>query len=145
MLDKNDVEKIEPVVNKGIVRIYIKKDSLNKPFYKQQLGDKWTYVVKSKDAPHFQFTYSKIEDYQKDVSAYMQANKDKIQPEVPVVAVRDPEWFGPFLNFLFPLLMFALLFVLMMRKVGGPGGSGGAGGIFNIGKGLDKTLAPDYV
>jgi cell division protease FtsH len=27
-----------------------------------------------------------------------------------------------------------LLFVLMMRKVGGPGSSGGPGGIFNIGK-----------
>ncbi len=134
MLDKNDVEKIEPVLNKGIVRVYIKKDSLNKPFYKQLLGDKWTYVAKSKDVPHFQFTYSKIEDYQKDVSAYMLANKDKIPQEVPVSGVRDPEWFGPFLNFLFPLLMFALLFVLMMRKVGGPGGSGGAGGIFNIGK-----------
>jgi cell division protease FtsH len=46
----------------------------------------------------------------------------------------EPEWFGPILNFLFPLLMFALLFVLMMRKVGGPGGGGGPGGIFNIGK-----------
>jgi cell division protease FtsH len=30
--------------------------------------------------------------------------------------------------------MFGLLFVLMMRKVGGPGGGGGPGGIFNIGK-----------
>ncbi len=134
MLDKNDVEKIEPVVNKGIVRVYIKKDSLNKPFYHQQLGERWVYAAKSKDAPHFQFTYSKIEDYQKDVVAYMQANKDKIYPEVPVVVANDPEWFGPFLNLLFPLLMFALLFVLMMRKVGGPGGSGGGGGIFNIGK-----------
>jgi cell division protease FtsH len=47
----------------------------------------------------------------------------------------EPEWFGPFVNLLFPLLMFGLLFVLMMRKVGGGGGAGGGpGGIFNIGK-----------
>jgi cell division protease FtsH len=51
-----------------------------------------------------------------------------------VVPVSDPEFFGPLINFLFPLLMFGLLFVLMMRKVGGPGGGGGPGGIFNIGK-----------
>jgi cell division protease FtsH len=53
---------------------------------------------------------------------------------VAVVPVSDPEFFGPIINFLFPLLMFGLLFVLMMRKVGGPGGGGGPGGIFNIGK-----------
>ena len=52
----------------------------------------------------------------------------------PFILISDPEWFGPIINFLFPLLMFGLLFVLMMRKVGGPGGGGGPGGIFNIGK-----------
>ena len=35
---------------------------------------------------------------------------------------------------LLPILLIGLLFVLMMRKVGGPGGGGGPGGIFNIGK-----------
>jgi cell division protease FtsH len=132
MLGSNDVEKIEPVMNKNIVRVYIKKDSLNKPYYKNLLGERWVYVAKSKDAPHFQFSYSKVEDYQRYLDDYFKANP-QVAP-VPVSPMSDPEWFGPFLNLLFPLLMFALLFVLMMRKVGGPGGSGGAGGIFNIGK-----------
>jgi cell division protease FtsH len=134
MLDKNDVERIEPVMNRNIVRVYIKKDSLNKPYYKQLLGeDRWKIVYETKDGPHFQFPYSKIEDYQENVSKYFEANSQV--DEVPVTPMSEPEWFGPFVNLLFPLLMFALLFVLMMRKVGGGGpGGGGPGGIFNIGK-----------
>ena len=56
MLEKNDVERIEPVMNRNIVRVYIKKDSLNKPYYKQLLGDdRWKIVYETKDGPHFQF------------------------------------------------------------------------------------------
>jgi cell division protease FtsH len=131
MLAKNHVEKIEPVKNKDVVRVYIKKDSLNEPIYKELLGDKWTYVYNSK-GPHFSFRVSKVDDYQESLDKYFQANP-QVSP-VPVDPINDPEFFGPIVNFLFPLLMFGLLFVLMMRKVGGPGGGGGPGGIFNIGK-----------
>ena len=134
MLAVNDVERIEPVMNRNVVRVYIKKDSLNKPYYKQLLGeDRWKIVYETKDGPHFQFPYSKVEDYQENLEEYFKANP-QINP-VPVTPMSEPEWFGPFVNLLFPLLMFALLFVLMMRKVGGGGpGGGGPGGIFNIGK-----------
>ena len=131
MLAKNHVEKIEPVKNKDVVRVYIKKDSLNEAVYKELLGDKWTYVYNSK-GPHFSFRVSKVEDYQESLDKYFQSNP-QVSP-VPVDPINDPEFFGPIINFLFPLLMFGLLFVLMMRKVGGPGGGGGPGGIFNIGK-----------
>ena len=131
MLAKNHVEKIEPVKNKDVVRVYIKKDSLNQAIYKELLGDKWTYVYNSK-GPHFSFRVSKVDDYQESLDKYFQSNP-QVSP-VPVDPINDPEFFGPIINFLFPLLMFGLLFVLMMRKVGGPGGGGGPGGIFNIGK-----------
>lgn len=132
MLEKNDVEKLQPVLNKNIIRVFIFKDSLNKPYYKQLLGKKWEYVTAAKDVPQFQFTYSKVEDYQHNIDEYFSANP-QVRP-VPVDPVSDPEWFGPFISTLFPMLMIAILFVLMMRKVGGPGGGGGGGGIFSIGK-----------
>jgi len=133
MLMSNDVEKVEPVMNRNVVRVYIKKDSLNKAYYKNLLGERWTYVYNSKEAPHFQFAYSKVEDYQEKLDQYFKENP--LVQAVPVTPMSEPEWFGPFVNLLFPLLMFALLFVLMMRKVGGGGpGGGGPGGIFNIGK-----------
>jgi cell division protease FtsH len=132
MLSRNHVERIEPVKNKDVVRVYIKKDSLELQQYKDELKDKWTFVKTSK-GPHFQFRISKVEDYQQSLDEYFEANK-QVTP-VPVDPIADPEFFGPIINFLFPLLMFGLLFVLMMRKMGGgAGGSGGPGGIFNIGK-----------
>jgi cell division protease FtsH len=131
MLVQNDVAKLEPVKNKGVVRVYIKKDSLSKPIYQEILGDKLVYAKASK-GPHFQFSYSKVDDYQENLDQYFTAHPE-VQP-VPVDPVSDPEFFGPLINFLFPLLMFGLLFVLMMRKMGGGSGGGGSGGIFNIGK-----------
>ena len=133
MLANNDVEKLEPVRNKEMVRVYIAHDSLRKQVYRELLGDKWNYVYNAKGGPQFQFNYSKVEDYQNAVlKDYFKANP-QIR-EVPIDPVTEPEWFGQFLNIIFPLLLFALLFVLMMRKVGGPGGGGAGGGIFNIGK-----------
>jgi AFG3 family protein len=132
MLVNNDVLKLEPVKNKGVIRVYIIKDSLSKPAYKELLGDKLMFSQKSK-GPHFQFNYSKVDDYQENLDKYFAANPT-VEP-VPVDPISDPEFFGPLVNFLFPLLMFGLLFVLMMRKMGGgAGGGGGGGGIFNIGK-----------
>jgi AFG3 family protein len=131
MLSQNDVSKIEPVKNKGVVRVYIKKDSLSKSAYQELLGDKLVYAKQSK-GPHFQFSYSKVDDYQENLDKYF-AEHPGITP-VPVDPISDPEFFGPLLQFLFPLLMFGLLFVLMMRKMGGGASGGGGGGIFNIGK-----------
>lgn len=132
MLSRNHVERVEPVKNKDVVRVYVKKDSLELQQYKDMLKEKWSFVKNSK-GPHFQFRVSKVEDYQQSLDNYFEANK-QVTP-VPVDPVSDPEFFGPIINFLFPLLMFGLLFVLMMRKMGGgAGGSGGPGGIFNIGK-----------
>lgn len=108
-----------------------KKDSLSKPAYQELLGDKLVYAKQSK-GPHFQFSYSKVDDYQENLDKYFTEHQD-VTP-VPVDPISDPEFFGPLLQFLFPLLMFGLLFVLMMRKMGGGASGGAGGGIFNIGK-----------
>jgi len=131
MLSQNDVAKLEPVKNKDIVRVYINRDSLDKKVYKDMLGDKLVYAKSSK-GPHFQFGYSKIDDYQENLNKYFTDHPEV--REVPVEPITDPEFFGPLVNFLFPILMFGLLMVLMMRKMGGGAGGGGGGGIFSIGK-----------
>ena len=131
MLSQNDVAKLEPVKNKDLVRVYIIKDSLDKKVYKDLLGDKLVYAKSSK-GPHFQFSYSKIDDYQENLNKYFSEHPEV--REVPVEPITDPEFFGPLVNFLFPILMFGVLMVLMMRKMGGGGGGAGGGGIFSIGK-----------
>ncbi|MBP7931555.1 MAG: AAA family ATPase, partial [Chitinophagaceae bacterium] len=132
LLERNHVEKLEPVKNKGVVRVYIKQDSLSNPIYETLIGAKKLVHAKASKGPHFQFNYSKVDDYQENIDKYFSEHPN-VTP-VKVDPVSDPEFFGPLVNFLFPLLMFGLLFVLMMRKMGGGAGGGGGGGIFNIGK-----------
>ncbi|MBX3257996.1 MAG: ATP-dependent zinc metalloprotease FtsH [Chitinophagaceae bacterium] len=132
MLVNNDIQKLELVRNKDVVRVYIYKDSLTKQVYRALLGDKWSIISKT-DGPHFQFEVPDAKTYQGTTLAEFYKAHPNVK-EVPVNIVSDPEWFGSLLSYIFPLLMFALLFILMMRKVGGPGGGGGPGGIFSIGK-----------
>src|SRR6476659_2497519 len=46
----------------------------------------------------------------------------------------EQEWLGPIAQTVLTVLLFVGLWVLLMRKVGGPAGGGGPGGIFSIGK-----------
>jgi AFG3 family protein len=130
MLDNGDVDKLNTVTNKNTVRVFIKKDKLDK--YKDQLSkNNWTSV--GDKGPHFEFKVIKADDFNKELNAYF----DK-HPELTRVAnipIQEGEWFGSIIQFLLPLVVIVLIWVMLMRKMGG-GASGGSGpgGIFNIGK-----------
>lgn len=130
MLDKGDVEKLNTVTNKNTVRVFIKKDRLDQ--YKDQLS-KNNWASGGEKGPHFEFKVIKADDFNKELNAYF----DK-HPEITRVAnipIQEGEWFGSIIQFLLPLVVIVLIWVMLMRKMGG-GASGGSGpgGIFNIGK-----------
>jgi cell division protease FtsH len=130
MLEAGDVEKLVIVTNKNIVRVYIKKDALQKPYYREKLGKSWPGV--KPEGPHFEFKVTKADEFEKRISAIFQARREL---EVPIVPIQEGEWFGPLLNFLLPLLVIVLIWIMLMRKMGGgAAGGSGPGGIFNIGK-----------
>ncbi|MEI9958578.1 MAG: hypothetical protein WDM90_20240 [Ferruginibacter sp.] len=138
MLKQGDVEKIKTVRNAKLVRISLYPDSLkNKAnFYKTLLYDKdnpknYDNALKS-NQPQLYFNFKEIQSYAKELGDFY-AKNPQIK-EVPDNPADEGELFGQIVNLLLPILLIGLLFVLMMRKVGGPGGSGGPGGIFNIGK-----------
>src|SRR5690606_11027817 len=66
MLAKGDVAKIELVSNKNLVRVYIKPDSLQKPFYKDKLPKGFNASACEK-APQFEFTIAKPEIFTDDL------------------------------------------------------------------------------
>ncbi|HXD78994.1 MAG TPA: ATP-dependent zinc metalloprotease FtsH [Puia sp.] len=133
MLAQGDVEKIDLIANKNIVRIYIKKDSLDKPFYRKY-ASKGTFPSSgiSKEGPQFEFRVTDIKQYDQELRDFF--TKNPSVQEVPINSKQEGEWFGPLLNFLLPLLIIVLIWVMLMRKMGGQAGAGGPGGIFNIGK-----------
>jgi cell division protease FtsH len=129
MLEKGDVAKLVLVTNKNLVRVYIKKDSLDKPYYKDRLGK--SYQVVKTEGPQFEFQVIKIEDFQKRMSDFFEKNPSL---EVPMSATQEGDWIPGLLQIALPVLIILLIWVMLMRKMGGQGGSGGPGGIFNIGK-----------
>jgi cell division protease FtsH len=133
MIAKGDVDKIEVISNKNMVRVYIKKDSLSKSYYQQKLNKKNSPTAKNNEGPHFQFTIAKPEIFATDLHNFYASN-----PSVREVALKydtEGDWLAPVIQFLLPLVIVVLVWVLLMRKMGsGAGGGGGPGGIFNIGK-----------
>ncbi|MEJ7627639.1 MAG: ATP-dependent zinc metalloprotease FtsH [Ferruginibacter sp.] len=138
MVRQGDVEKMQTIRNKKIVRVYLNKDALKtkEPLYRSLLKDaqeekKYETALKSTQ-PQVYFNVKDMESFSREMSEFYNQN-----PQIKQVA-DDPddegEWFGQLLSTLLPILLIGFLFVLMMRKVGGPGGGGGPGGIFNIGK-----------
>ncbi|MGG9964714.1 ATP-dependent zinc metalloprotease FtsH [Ferruginibacter sp. SUN106] len=138
MAKQGDVEKIKTIRNTKSVRIFIYKDSLIKKaaFYKSLLNDKenpkkYEDAAKS-NAPQLYFSIKDIPSFSYELRDFYAKNPQL--KEVADVPGDEGELFGQIITTLLPILLIGLLFVLMMRKVGGPGGGGGPGGIFNIGK-----------
>ncbi|MFM2207375.1 MAG: hypothetical protein RL213_1350 [Bacteroidota bacterium] len=135
MLVTGDVDRI--VVIGEVAHIYIKKDSLKLDKYKD-VREKWGESVNS--GPHYFLNIgsrdrfeSKLEEVQKELPA---DQKVSIDYESDTTSFWDI-----FMSWLLPLGFLLLIWMLMMRRMGG-----GAGGsqIFNIGKSkaqlFDKEL-----
>ena len=132
MLLNGDVEQITTITNRNIVRVFVKKDSLTKQFYRTKLGKSWP-VVKEMEGPQFEFRIVKAEEFEKDLAKFYEKHPNL--PEINNKIDSEGEFFQPLLSFVLPLLLIVLIWILLMRKMGGgAGGGSGPGGIFNIGK-----------
>lgn len=130
MLLQGDVAKLDFVKNKDQVYVYIRPESLGKPFYVKAFGQTLT-KDKVKDSPLFMFEVLDWKSFEEKLQEFCTANNI---PEVKYNIVKAPEWFGPLLQGVFSILIIVVAWILLMRKMGGPSGGGGPGGIFNIGK-----------
>ncbi|MCU0387363.1 MAG: ATP-dependent zinc metalloprotease FtsH [Chitinophagaceae bacterium] len=139
MYANGDVKNIVEIRNKLLVRVYIKPESLKKPYY----TDKFKSVAarQNEAGPHFEFKVTDWNSWNTELKEFQQS---KQLPTLNSDAEDEAEWLGPVVNTLVTIGLFILLFVVMMRKMGGGAGAGGPGGIFNIGKSkatlFDKDL-----
>jgi cell division protease FtsH len=128
-LQPGDVDKLV-VVNKKYVEVYIRKEKLNEPKYEKVAKGRFGAP---NPGPHFQFSIGSEESFKADLDkAQTSANPET---RVNVYYVDRQSWFEPVFQLLLPIILIIGLWILLMRKMGGPAGSsGGPGGIFNIGK-----------
>ncbi len=132
MAAKGDVQKIDLIKNKEIVRIYIAADSINKEFYVKKLKGR-VLPAQVKNKPIFEFTVIDWKPFNDDLKEFYTSHPTIGQ--IPQRTITDTDFFSsPFISTIFSVLLFVGVMVLMMRKIGGPSSSGGPGGIFNIGK-----------
>ena len=134
MLRQGDVDQIKTVGNKKLVRVFVNPQKLDSDaaFFKTVFGPDYEAVKKIKDAPQAYFPIIKDEVFANKISQFYKDNPTVKQ--VPDVPGDEGELFGQIISTLLPILLIALVFIMMMRKVGGGAGAGGPGGIFNIGK-----------
>jgi cell division protease FtsH len=117
-------------VNKSYVDVFLKKDAIKKPLYKD--------VLKIKENPYAMGESSSFSFKINSVDAFI--NKfDAVKTQTPQLSVQSatPEMRGNILKdiimFLLPIAVIIGIWIFMMRRMsGGVGGPGGQ--IFNIGK-----------
>lgn len=138
MVKQGDVQKIKTIRNKKLVRVFVNQDSVrNKAqLYRKLLADpnekdKYDRVLRS-NQPQLFFNIIDDKTFATQMAAFYDKNPNIT--EVPDTPENEGELFSQLISTLLPILLIAFLFILMMRKVGGPGGGSGPGGIFNIGK-----------
>ncbi len=134
MLKQGDISQIKTVGNKKLVRIFIDPQKLESDagYFKTVFGPNYDDVKKIKDGPQAYFSIIKDEIFATQLAQFYKDNPQVKQ--IPDNPGDEGELFGQIISTLLPILLIALVFIMMMRKVGGGAGAGGPGGIFNIGK-----------
>jgi AFG3 family protein len=132
MLKDQDVSKIV-VINKDYAEIYIKKEKLSEPKYKDLKSTglsgnnyQYKYVIGSMDA-----FLGEVKDAQKDVA----------NPIYPTYKTKR-DWGSGILTWLLPIGLLVVAWIFIMRMMG-RGAGGGGGQLFNIGKSKAKLFDRD--
>ncbi len=109
MLMRGDVERIELVQNKDIVRVYIKVDSLQKDFYVQKFKKKLD-KAKVKGFPLFEFSVTDWNSFNERLQKFYEQNS--IQ-DIPQNTIKEKDNTMFFLNNFLTLIICVVLFYLL--------------------------------
>ena len=135
LVKDGDVSDIKVIRNRKIVRIILNKDSLSankSTFYNNELKKGQYDVIAHSEAPQMYFTIGDDKNFTEQMENFRKENPSL--KKFSTTYDDEGEFFGQIVGTLLPILVIGLLFMMMMRKVGGAGTGGGPGGIFNIGK-----------
>ncbi len=131
MVLRGDVEKVE-VINKKDAYVYIKKDKLSDERYKKI--NKGNNSLNNAN-PSFNLEIPSVDAFERRLEA-LNKTIETTQPGASKIYASYEErfdWVGMFSGFLLPILIIAIIWIVIMRRMGGgPGGPGGQ--LFNIGK-----------
>lgn len=122
---QGDVEKLE-VVNKKDALVYIKKDHLDKPMYKDAVKTNFT-----RTRAHYTFNIGPEDSFVQNINTLNASlpEENRVYPDY----IEKQNWLGPLLGWIVPIFLIVAIWLFIMRRVSGGGGGAGSQ-IFNIGK-----------
>jgi len=140
MITRGEVDRYTIVDNRKLVKVYLTEQGrkANEKLIKEASGG----TIDEK-GPHMAFKITGADVFKKSMDDFYRDNKEKKNEAGDKVVIREiaydveteRDWFGGILQFILPILAFAAVWILIMRKMGGGAGGGpGGGGIFSIGK-----------
>lgn len=136
MLANHDVDHIV-VVNKETAEIFLKADKLKDPRYKEVANKS---IGGGTSGPHYFFNIGSVETFNTNLEKVQEgiAQQDRVTVSYEV----RKNWGGDFiLNWLVPLGLIVLLWVFIMKRMGGS--MGGGAQIFNIGRSKAQVFDKD--
>src|ERR1035437_2634087 len=148
LISEQYIDKIESV-NKDYARIYIKKDKLSLPEFKDVQNSK-SY---GSESPQYTFQFTSPESFErlvKEEQMKKDAKGDPIIVDGKPVMVENPvyvenksekNWAGDLIGLIFPILLLVVAWFFIMRMMNRGGGGGGQ--IFNIGKSKAQLFDKD--
>lgn len=128
-LKDKDIRELK-VINEKYAQVYLKEEVLEKEKYKKDINKGFGY---SKEDPQYQFETGPADVFVANVKEIQTNAKIPTSEQIYPQYVTKKDWLGPMLSWIFPIAIFVLIWIFIMRRIGG--GAGGPGGqIFNIGK-----------
>jgi cell division protease FtsH len=135
------VDRYTIVDNRKLVKVYL--TAAGRKAHEKVLKDASGGGTVDEKGPHMAFKITGADVFKKSMDDFYRDNKEvknEAGDKVPVREIAydvetERDWFGGILQFILPILAFAAVWILVMRKMGGGAGGGpGGGGIFSIGK-----------
>ncbi|MDA8930753.1 MAG: ATP-dependent zinc metalloprotease FtsH [Bacteroidia bacterium] len=139
MVENGDVEKIN-VINRSKAEIYITDEAKKDEEYKKDvpegsLVNPDSYIYYLSDIGDYEYFNNQISQAQAKLPSSKQVN---VNPEV-----HEDFFDNPLIQILLYVAIFGLIWMFIMRRMGGPGGPGGGGQIFSIGKSKAQLFDKD--
>jgi cell division protease FtsH len=138
MVENGDVKKIS-VINRSRAEIYLTDEAKKAEEYKKDVpesafsgSNSYTYFLS--DIGDYEYFNNQVKEAQKDLSS---SEKVVINPEV-----KENFWDNPLVSIVLYIVVFGLIWMFIMRRMGGGAGPGG-GQIFSIGKSKAQLFDKD--
>jgi len=140
ILPKNDIEKINLVINNHYAEIFLKEEAKSKEEYKEYISNQ-SFMNQIKKPANFTVLFGDLQNFEK----FLDDEKEKNNLDFDKKFDIQKETFADMLIGFLPFLILIGIWIFFMRRMsGGAGGSGGGPGqIFSIGKSKAKLFDKD--